>query len=51
MTEASYEERKGARRLRGKAANLKMHHLHHNIESDIGLVMELNDDDDDDGSY
>ena len=35
---------------RGKAANLKMYHLHHNIESDICLVMELNDDDDD-GRY
>jgi hypothetical protein len=50
MTEASYAERKDAGRTRGKAAKLRMYHLHHNIESDIESVMELNDDDDD-GSY
>ena len=50
MTEASYAERKDVGRHKGKVANLRMYHLHHNIESDIESVMELNGDDDD-GSY
>ena len=45
MTEASYGGRQAAGRTRGGLAKQTLHHLHRNIESDIDLVMDLNDDD------
>ena len=47
MSEASYADRKNLKRTRGAAKNRALYHLHRNIESDIELVMELNDNDED----
>ena len=44
MTDASYGEHQAAGRTRGLAKQT-LYHLHRNIESDIDLVMGLNDDD------
>jgi len=44
MTEACYEERQATGRTRGGVAKQPMYHLHRNTDSDIELVMELNDD-------
>ena len=47
MTEVSYADRTSHKRTRGAVKNRALYHLHRNIESDVELVMELNDDDED----